>query len=157
MVILHSWRAAVVAEAQTWLRTPHHHMGRVKGAGVDCGQSIAAAFIGAGLVPDFDTGQYTADWMQHHDEERYLEFVERYLDRIDGPPLPGDVAVWRFGKCFSHGAIVVDWPLVIHAYRPERMVVYGDASTGALAREHLKGGGSAARPVRFYSIAGRLA
>jgi cell wall-associated NlpC family hydrolase len=31
-------------------------------------------------------------------------------------PQPGDVALFRFGRCFSHGAIVVDWPVVIHAW-----------------------------------------
>ena len=29
-----------VAEAMTWLGTPHHHQGRVKGVGVDCGNSM---------------------------------------------------------------------------------------------------------------------
>jgi cell wall-associated NlpC family hydrolase len=31
-----SIRAAVVAEARSWLGTPFHHQGRVKAAGVDC-------------------------------------------------------------------------------------------------------------------------
>ncbi len=149
------WRDTVITEAQSWLRTPWAHAQRVKGAGVDCGQFIIGVFVGAGLVPHFDTGDYPADWMMHRTEERFLGFVEQHLDRV-AAPLPGDVAVWRYGHTFSHGAIVVDWPAVIHAYRRERGVVWGDASKGELAREHLAGGGSAAREVRFYSIAGRL-
>lgn len=150
-----TWRAAVLTEAESWLLTPWRHEARVKGAGADCGQFIIASFIGGGLVDHFETGTYPQDWMLHQSGERYLAWVEQYLDRVDVPQ-PADVAVWHFGHCFSHGAIVVDWPLVIHAYRPERAVVYGDATKGLLAREHLPGGGSEPREVRFYSIAGRL-
>lgn len=150
-----AWREAVIAEAKTWLGTKWHHEARVKGSGVDCGQFILAAFEGAGLVPHIETGHYPADWMLHREEERYLAFVETHLDRVETPK-PADVAVWQFGKCFSHGAIVVDWPVVIHAFRPERAVVWGDATKGQLARMHLPEGGSAPRPVRFYSIERRL-
>jgi cell wall-associated NlpC family hydrolase len=38
---------------------------------------------------------------------------------------PGDVAVFRFGRCYSHGGIVVETdPLaIVHAYAPARCVV----------------------------------
>jgi cell wall-associated NlpC family hydrolase len=152
---MEAWRVAVVEEAKTWLRTSWHHRARVKGAGVDCGQLIIACFVNAGLVPDFETGEYAQDWMLNNSEERYLGFVEKHLDRVDSP-LPGDVAVWKFGHCFSHGGIVVDWPSIIHAYRPERGVVYGEGDKGLLGRQHWPNGGFHAREHRFYSIAGRL-
>lgn len=147
------WRAAVIAEAQAWLMTPWAPNARVHGAGVDCGQYLIACYVNTGLVPDIDTGPYPQDHMQHSTEERFLGFVEQHMDRTDSPQ-PADVAVWRYGLCFSHGAIVLAWPRVIHAYRPERAVVYGDASKGGLAREHLKDGGSAEREVRFYTLRG---
>jgi cell wall-associated NlpC family hydrolase len=149
------FRAAIVAEARTWLGTPWHHAARVKGAGVDCGQFLIAAYTGAGLVPGFETGPYSIDHMMHSGEELFLGFVEAHLDRTD-TPLPGDVAVWRYGRCFSHGAIVLDWPLIIHAHRPDRAVVLGDATKGALAREHRPEGGSQPREVRIYTIANRI-
>lgn len=152
---MEAWRAAILAEAETWLLTPWHHKARVKGGGVDCGQYIIASYIGAKLVAHFETGDYPADWMLHRSEERYLGWVEKYLDPVDAP-LPGDVVAWKYGHCFSHGAIVVEWPRILHAYRREGAVVWGDGTKGDLAREHLKGGGSAPRDVRFYSIAGRL-
>ena len=31
-------RARIVAEAMTWLGTPYHHRGKLKGIGVDCAQ-----------------------------------------------------------------------------------------------------------------------
>lgn len=152
---MEAWRQRIIDEAKTWLRTPWHHNARVKGAGVDCGQLIIACYIDAGLVPHFETGDYSPDWMLHQSEERYLGWVEKYLDPVD-TPRPGDVCAWRFGHCFSHGAVVLDWPNVIHAFRSERAVVYGDAFNGPLAREHLPEGGSAPRQMKFYSIAGRL-
>jgi len=38
---------------------------------------------------------------------------------------PGDVAVFKFGRCYSHGGIVVETdPLaIVHAYAPSRCVV----------------------------------
>jgi cell wall-associated NlpC family hydrolase len=155
MAKLEPWRVAVVEEAKTWLRTPWHHNARVKGAGVDCGQHLIMCFINTKLVPYFETGDYSPDWMLHNTQERYLEWIEKYLDPVD-TPRPGDVTAWKHGHCFSHGAIVVEWPIIIHAYKPERMVVYGDATKGLIAREHLATGGSAPRELRHYSIAGRL-
>jgi cell wall-associated NlpC family hydrolase len=150
-----AWREALLAEGKTWLGTRWHHNARVKGAGVDCGHYIIGSYVGAGLVADFEVGSYPIDWAIHQEEERYLGWVEQYLDPVD-VPLPGDVVVYRFGKCYSHGGIVVEWPLILHAYRRERAVVYGDGDRGVLGFEHLAEGGSAPRPRLFYSIAGRL-
>src|ERR1700736_4246432 len=76
-------RAAVVAEAMTWLGTPWRHRGRVKGAGVDCAQFVIKAYAGAGLIDDFDTGEHPPDWHIHRDEERFLPFVPRFAREID--------------------------------------------------------------------------
>jgi len=152
---MEAWRAAVVEEAKTWLRTPWVHDQCVKGAGVDCGRLLKACFVGPGVVAEFEIEPYPMDWMLHREEEKYLGFVEAHMDRVE-TPLPGDIVVWKFGKCFSHGAIVVDWPVIIHAYRPERAVVWGDGTKGALAREHRRSGGAFVRECRFYSVAGRL-
>jgi len=149
------WRDRIITAARSWLGTRWHHNARVKGAGVDCGQFLIACYIEAGLVADFETGQYPADWMIHQDGERFLGWVLQYLDEV-AAPLPGDVAVWKYGLCYSHGAIVVDWPQIIHAYRREAGVVLGDATKGEVAREHQPGGGSEPREVRFFSRAGRL-
>lgn len=151
-----AWRERILTVAKTWLLTPWRHNARVKGAGADCGQYIIATYVEAELVEDFATGTYPQDWALHQTEERYLAWVEKYCDRIEGPPLPGDIVAWRYGKCFSHGGIVVDWPLVLHAYMREGNVCYGEADKGDLAREHLPDGGSRPRETRFYSIAGRL-
>jgi cell wall-associated NlpC family hydrolase len=146
---MEAFRAALVDQARSWLLTPWHHNACLKGehgGGVDCGQLIKACYVDAGLVPDFEIGQYPRDWHLHRSEERYLGWVEDRLDRT-ASPLPGDVAVWKFGRCFSHGAIVVEWPTIIHAYLLERKVCYGDGTAGQLGPP---------REVRFYTISGRL-
>jgi cell wall-associated NlpC family hydrolase len=122
----------IVKEARTWLGTPYHHLARVKGAGVDCAQILIGVFAAISLIKEFDTGDYPMDWMMHRDEERYLGFITRYADEVTDPQ-PGDVVLYRIGRCYSHGGIVVQWPEIIHASRPDRMVVLADGSQGLLA------------------------
>jgi hypothetical protein len=69
-------RQAVVAEARAWLGTPWHHEARVKGAGVDCGQFLAAVFEACGLVEHVEVEPYPQDWALHRGEERFLKTVE---------------------------------------------------------------------------------
>lgn len=111
-------RRRVVLEARAWLATPYHHHGRVRGAGVDCANLLCAVFGAAGAVGDIQPGFYPTDWHLHRNEEMFLAWLARAgAHRIGQPPQPGDIAVYRFGRCFSHGAVVVDeQPALIHAY-----------------------------------------
>ncbi|HZR02410.1 MAG TPA: hypothetical protein VFA81_04455 [Burkholderiales bacterium] len=110
-------RAAVVAEAYSWLRTPYVHLGDIKGVGVDCAMILVRTYQTVGLVPDFDPRPYEPEWFLHQDEERYMAGLEKYCRRVEKPGL-GDIALYRMGRTASHGAIVVSDELVIHAYRP---------------------------------------
>jgi cell wall-associated NlpC family hydrolase len=152
-------RGFVVAEAESWLRTPYHHMARIKGAGADCLTLLAEVYEKAGVIPHVEVPFYPPDWNLHRDAERYLEGVTRYAREIlycadNAPPRgraasgesalrrepqPGDVAVFKFGRCFAHGAIVLGWPRLIHAWH-NAGVVYADATQGQLAL----------RPVRIF-------
>jgi NlpC/P60 family putative phage cell wall peptidase len=127
-------RDKVVAVARTWLGTPYHHAARVKGAGTDCGMSLIAIFAESGMIEDFTPDSYPQDWMNHRSQERYLSTVETYAAKVNRPALPGDIALFRFGRCISHGAIVTEWPRIIHAYKPAGCVVEDDAE----ANEDLK-------------------
>lgn len=113
----HNQRARVVAEALTWTGTPWHHQGRVKGAGVDCGMFLAEVFERAGVIPHVDPGDYPPDWNLHRSEERYLGWVEKFAQRLPegAAPRPGDIALFKFGRCVNHGAIVTSWPQIIHS------------------------------------------
>lgn len=112
-------RAAVVAEAKTWLGTKYHHEGKIKGAGVDCLTLLAASFEKPGLVPKVKLPHYPFDWHLHHGIERYMNGLLEYSVEVDGPPTrmpqPADVVLWKIGRAFSHGALVIEWPMIIHA------------------------------------------
>ncbi len=115
-------RERIVAEAHTWLKTPYHHNAGVKGAGCDCVFLLIRVFQAAGIVPmDFDPGNYASDWYFHRHEEIYMMGVERYAHRIETPAI-GDVALYKYGHCVSHGGIIVGDDLMIHASRPDRQV-----------------------------------
>lgn len=119
-------RLAVIQEAEGWLRTPYHHMGRAKAGGTDCLMLLAGVYETAGVIPHIDIPFYPPDWNLHRDAERYLDGLMQYAKEIAGPPRTADVALFKFGRCFAHGAIVVAWPRLIHAWW-NAGVVYGDA------------------------------
>ena len=106
---------AIVAEAMTWIGTPYQHMARVKGGGVDCAQILIAVYSAVGLVPAIDVGWYAHDWHMHRSIERYMLHLMRYADEIE-MPMAGDVVLMKFGRCFSHGGIVVDEHRFVHSY-----------------------------------------
>jgi NlpC/P60 family putative phage cell wall peptidase len=108
-------RARVIAEARTWLGTPYHPMGRIKGVGVDCATLLCEVYEATGVVQHVDPGTYAPDWHLHHGAEQYLGWLQKYAVETVAP-MPGDVIVWRFGRCFAHGAILVDDQTIIHSY-----------------------------------------
>jgi len=132
-------RKAVIREAESWIGTPFHHAARVKGAGVDCLMLLAEVYERAGLSSRIEPPFYVPDWHLHRDAERYMEGLLFYARPIETPE-PGDIALFRFGRTFSHGAIVTSWPRLIHAYW-NIGVVWGDATLYPLKD----------RPVRFFT------
>jgi cell wall-associated NlpC family hydrolase len=127
-------RTAVVTEAYTWLRTPYHHAGDVKGRGVDCVKILIAVYSKVLGFPCFDPGPYPADWYMHRSEERYLTGLKQYTQEVtDREALPADIFIFKYGRCFSHAAIVVEYPRVIHAHAVDCMVSLGDVNNGPLA------------------------
>lgn len=131
-------RSAICAEARSWLRTPYHHHGDIKDVGVDCAMILVRVYSAVGLTPhDFDPRPYAQDWHLHHTEEKYLGFVNAYATEVS-IPLPGDIALWRFGRAYSHAAIILDTDgTILHAYKDAQMVVLGNLSETTLSkREH---------------------
>jgi cell wall-associated NlpC family hydrolase len=123
-----SQRAAVIAEAKTWLRTPFVDCARVKGAGVDCAQFIAAVYENAGIIESVPLGTYSPQWHLHHSEPRYLDglIANGMHEVVEAEAKPGDVVVFMQGRTFSHGALIVSWPRIIHAVKLMGGVCYSD-------------------------------
>jgi cell wall-associated NlpC family hydrolase len=127
-------RAAIINEAKTWLNTPWQHNKAVKGVGVDCGQLPLEVYIACGFIGREAVDDYPIDWALHRGEERYLQIVERYCIQVKTPD-PGDLVIFKYGRTFSHGAIVLHYPLVIHALRGEKAgVIYDHAQQADLKR-----------------------
>jgi cell wall-associated NlpC family hydrolase len=144
-----SERKTLVQQALTWERTPYHHNQSLKGVAVDCVRFVNAPYAELGWTTWEGPRQYPPDWHLHRGEEILLEAIERRCARIDGPPLPADVAVWQIGRCYAHCAIVIDWPLVIHAWKDSGAVVREDVSK-MQSLQFLKSGNE--RPRRFYRL-----
>jgi hypothetical protein len=142
-------RDALVAAAEGWLKTPFHHHARVKGVGVDCINLLCAVYEEVGLIDHIDLEFYPPDFMLHRSEELFLAGVLSTKACEVFEPGPGDVALFRYGRCYSHGAIVTHWPQVIHAMSCLNMVIRGDAT-----KHPLLDGANKPRSVKFYSMLG---
>ena len=151
-------RQRICEIARSWLGTPYHHMGRIKGVGVDCAMFPLEVYREAGLIGDIGVPYYPQDWMLHRSEEIYLRIVQQHAcevrrDRLQGtggagftvpcnlspvPCLPGDFVLYHFGRCWSHGAIVLEWPLIIHAVLQHGVILsHGEKDGMLVGRQRL--------------------
>ena len=106
-------RAEVIRVAHEWSGTPWVHMGRVKGpnGAVDCAQLVYCVYAEAGQIDPSLYAKvewYPKDWFLHRNEDRLLEIVQKFAHETETPK-PGDMALWKYGRTFSHAAIVRDW------------------------------------------------
>ena len=130
-VLTDDQRRHVVTKAMTWLGTTYHHRAAVRGAGADCAMFPLSVFQVCGILPfDYRPPAYSVQWHLHHSEELYLKELARFAIEVTTPPRPADLVIFRFGRTFSHGAIVLDWPLIIHSCIPHG-VVLSDATRDA--------------------------
>ncbi len=119
-------RQRVVDCARTWLRTPFHDCAAIKGVGVDCANLIAQVFEEAGLIPHVEIEPYSPQWFLHHSQELFIGYVlaagAREIDETQA--MMGDVVMYKLGRCFAHGAIIVEWPQqIIHAHKQSGLVL----------------------------------
>ncbi|MGE3142741.1 MAG: NlpC/P60 family protein [Hyphomonadaceae bacterium] len=112
-------RAAILAEAQSWLGTPYRHQASAKGAGCDClglVRGVWRAFYGE--EPE-RAPAYTPDWAERAGEETLRAAARRHLIEIDcAAALPGDVLLFRMAADApaKHAAILAVNNRLIHAY-----------------------------------------
>ena len=140
-------RAKVDAVARSWIGTPFHDRAEVKGAGCDCATFLKCVFVEAGLIAPFEIGYYPAQFFLHSAEERYLTWVRKFGHEIAlEEAQPGDVALYKIGLCFAHGALVASpgWPAIIHAHAASRCVRLGSGRNPHLGIRVLD--------VKFFSV-----
>jgi cell wall-associated NlpC family hydrolase len=138
-------RNAVVEEARTWLRTPFHDCASLKGIGVDCAYLLARVYENVGVVDPVPIEPYSPQWFLHRSEELFIGYIigSGAREISEQEARAGDCVVYKFGRCFAHGAIVVEWPReIVHAHKSAGCVTLSNGLSGEL-RE---------RPRRFFSM-----
>lgn len=120
-------RAAVIAEALTWLDTPWHHWACLKGVGVDCVRYPEGVAKALGTLPQtWLPPRYTQEWHLHQQSS----ILEQVLQELHLTPRataqPGDLLVFQFGQTMSHLGFLLDANTLIHASRPFGKVVIED-------------------------------
>ena len=106
-------RDQIVAEALTWQGTPFHHMGRVKGVGVDCVGLVlgVAKAVGIGVTDVKLYPRYPINGV-------FQNAVDSQTVHVDlADVLPGDLMEFSWGREPQHIALVVSLgPIkIIHA------------------------------------------
>jgi len=117
--MLEKQREAVAAEARSWIGTKFHFGAALKGVGVACGPFLLECHKVWHPDPSKLIYQTLAkDWHCHTQEERFLKQVQNFCHQVE-EPCKGDLVLFRLGakdRPYSHGGIIVEWPLIIHAY-----------------------------------------
>jgi NlpC/P60 family putative phage cell wall peptidase len=117
-------RAAIVAEARTWIGTPYRHQASLKSVGCDClglVRGVWRAVCGAEPEP---VPAYAPDWAEASRREALAQAAERHLIEIDPAQFqPGDVLLfrWRNGFVAKHAAIVTAPDRMVHAHDGARV------------------------------------
>ena len=109
-------RLSVIQAAKSWCGTPFHHGAAIKGkrGGVDCGRLLAEVYREACVLSEIGIPHFAHDFFLHERTERYLDLVRQHMTEVTKPQA-GDLVLFLFGHVYSHGGIVVEWPLIIHA------------------------------------------
>lgn len=121
-------REEVLAEARTFLGTPYHDGGLLKGIGVDCATFVYLVYFNCGIFPKQEIGVFSRDWFANTTEEKYLKRLMRHATKFAmgiGAEMrvarPGDIALTKTrvqrSRVFNHGGIVTKWPKALHAVR----------------------------------------
>jgi len=140
-------RQAVIAEALKWQGARYVALADAKYSAVDCAMLLVRCWVDVGIFQPFDPRPYPQNWHLHHSEERYLAWM-RALAREVEQPRPGDVVIWRFGRCFSHGGIIVNARMhVMHA-----LAEHGQCTLTDLDEAFLRVDGGKTRPRRFFDL-----
>lgn len=109
-------RQAVIDQARTWLGTPWHHQGRLKGAGVDC----IGLIVGVARELGYAVDDYT-DYQRFPDGVTMSAELHKQL-RPTTRPMAGDIVCFRITRLPQHVAIITGPNTLIHAYQPYGVV-----------------------------------
>ncbi len=147
-------RATFINEGMSWIGTPFLDCADIKGpkGAVDCAMMMVRSAVDSGLIPPFDPRPYSPRWHLHRGEEKFVNWLtENFGAREIEAPKPGDIAVWLFGRTFSHGGILINSAEVVHAYYAARMTLVSRRDEPLLASLPLANV-VLPRPVRYFDL-----
>jgi cell wall-associated NlpC family hydrolase len=149
-------RLKVINAALEFNGTPYQHMGTSKGGGVDCATLLTEAFAAGGAIEPTKLDFYPRNFHLHQSEELYLGRIERWATKVPRETyLPADIVLFRFGRCISHSAIVLAYPVVIHAWAKGGHVQLDEMDNAPLSAHRVAGIWSV-WPKRKHSFAHRI-
>jgi len=146
-------RRRFITEAFAWVGTPFRDCADVKGpaGAVDCAMLLVRCAVDTGLVAAFDPRPYSPRWHVHRGEEKFIDFLVKLGAREIRDPRLGDVLVWQFGRCYGHGAILVNREEVVHAYGAAKMCIVSRLDEPTLSKVAIRGH-DYPRPVRYFDV-----
>jgi hypothetical protein len=144
-------RRRVVAEALSWVTTPYVQCADRKGQAVDCAMLLVRCWVDTGIFQPFDPRPYPPTWFVHHADERYLRWMAALSAEV-ATPVPGDIALFFFGRCFSHGAIVTRPGVVCSASAIHRKCTENDIREPWLSVMDARSKRPRPRPVKYFDV-----
>ena len=112
-------RAAIVAEARSWIGTPYRHQASLKGVGCDCLGLVRGVWRALyGAEPEAPP-PYAPDWAEAAAGEPLAEAALRHLAPEARDAFgAGDILLfrWRAGLAAKHAAIVTAPGRMLHAH-----------------------------------------
>ena len=106
----------IIEEAKTWIGVPYVHRG-INKRGADCTGMLIGILQTLGYGPNFFLRKYPKDWNLHAMANDYIvEQLAQVAIRVPKKDKqPGDVLVFRWGKCNSHTGVLFNEHLFIHS------------------------------------------
>lgn len=144
-------RVEIIQEALSWCGTPFVNCGDVKGpnGAIDCAMLLVRCYVDTGRLVGFDPRPYPPQWHLHNGEERFLGWIVDRLGALEiKTPRLGDVLVYKWGRCYAHGAILINSEEIVHAYSKSRMCHVSKLTESDLART----ANNEPRPVKFFGV-----
>ncbi|MCE5185070.1 MAG: NlpC/P60 family protein [Planctomycetaceae bacterium] len=108
-------KKSIAENAVTWKGVVYQHRGYTRG-GCDCTGLLIGILQELGFVRDYQLRKYPMDWNLHAGAGNYI--VDE-LSKFAAPvtlPQPGDIALFRFGRCIAHVGIVLGKGTFIHSH-----------------------------------------
>ena len=112
-------RAAIVAEARSWIGTRYRHQASLKDVGCDCLGLVRGVWRNCfGDEPEAPP-PYAPDWAEAHGEETLAQAAMRHLVKIEFGEIGAcDILLfrWREGFVAKHVAVASGEGTMIHAH-----------------------------------------